>query len=718
MEKLAYDRSMKDIPIPTEDSYRKLLLFQTESFIQRVRWKSYFYLNPDDAPPRKETYGFKTSKTAPQVKELINFEKDLTELVSAGIKFRPFRNSYQRELENNVREIKASTDYLLAADKTTNTYRVSGDCYNKLLLENVTKDYKQTTHNTVKEINDEARTIAIDLGLGDRIEEYSDTCAFVTLKDHKENFERDKKCRLINPAKNQIGKISKQLLQKINKEVREGTGLTQWQSTKAALEWFKSIPNKKQKRFIQMDICEFYPSINEELLDKALKFASSKLATPIPEETRKLIKHARKSLLFTHNPNGQTKIPWTKKNGLFDVTMGAPDGAEICELVGLFLLNEVRENIQDLTFGLYRDDGLGYHRARTPGHRMEQIRKEITALFKNHGLKITIEPPNLTQVNFLDVTLDLERETFKPYRKPNDQPLYVHKLSNHPPSVIKAIPKSINKRLSSISSSAREFDEAKGDYQKALKDSGYEHILEYEEPRPDHQTRQKKKSNRDDILWFNPPWNQAVKTNVGAEFLKLIKLHFPKNSPLRKILNRNTVKVSYCTCKNIARTIKSHNNKVLRGKKNEEKAGCNCQRRNKDKCPIKDDCNQKNVIYHARVAEGEEKKYIGSTIDFKKRWYGHVGSFRNENSKSETTLASHVWDTGLNPDPKIEWSILSKAEPYVKGSKMCDLCLTEKLLISKTFNDTQYLNQRSEMALRCRHRRKFLLAPSERDNPP
>ena len=50
-----------------------------------------------------------------------------------------------------------------------------------------------------------------------------------------------------------------------------------------------------------------------------------------------------------------------KKGGLFDVTMGAPDGAEVCELVCLFLLDEVRNNIPDLNIGLYRDDGLGYH---------------------------------------------------------------------------------------------------------------------------------------------------------------------------------------------------------------------------------------------------------------------------------------------------------------------------------------------------------------------
>ena len=43
------------------------------------------------------------------------------------------------------------------------------------------------------------------------------------------------------------------------------------------------------------------------------------------------------------------------------VTMGSFDGAEICELVGLFILNELKRRIPEVNFGLYRDDGLGDH---------------------------------------------------------------------------------------------------------------------------------------------------------------------------------------------------------------------------------------------------------------------------------------------------------------------------------------------------------------------
>ena len=202
-----------------------------------------------------------------------------------------------------------------------------------------------------------------------------------------------------------------------------------------------------------MDICEFYPSIQENLLEKSLEFASSK-----------------------------TKTPKSEKNCL--------------------------------------------------------------KFSKNHNLKITIEPPDLKLVNFLDVTFDLRNGIFKPYRKPNDRPLYVNKSSNHPPSVIKAIPASVNKRLSGISSSQKEFDAAKGDYQNALKDSGYSEELSYEKPET-HTTKANKNRKKRDILWFNPPFNMTVTTNIGARFLKLVSKHFPKDKPLHCTLNRNTIKFLY-----------------------------------------------------------------------------------------------------------------------------------------------------------------------------
>ena len=76
-------------------------------------------------------------------------------------------------------------------------------------------------------------------------------------------------------------------------------------------------------------------------------------------------------------------------------------------------------------------------------------------------------------VDFLDVTLNLSNGTESPYKKPNDQLLYVHTSSNHPPQIINMLPKSINERLSKNSSNPEIFGKAKIDYKKPLKNSGY-----------------------------------------------------------------------------------------------------------------------------------------------------------------------------------------------------------------------------------------------------
>ena len=63
--------------------------------------------------------------------------------------------------------------------------------------------------------------------------------------------------------------------------------------------------------------------------------------------------YARRTILYDHKGNVWTKKK-TKKQ--FNISMGANDGAEICELVGLYILTVIHKNI-DLT-NLYRDDGL------------------------------------------------------------------------------------------------------------------------------------------------------------------------------------------------------------------------------------------------------------------------------------------------------------------------------------------------------------------------
>ena len=286
--------------------------------------------------------------------------------------------------------------------------------------------------------------------------------------------------------------------------------------------------------------------------------------------------------------------------------MGSFDGAETCELVGSYLLNQLPGGIKNHV-GLYRDDGLDAFQL-TP-RQIERIKKDICNVFSDNGLKITIEV-NKKIINFLDVTLNLNNGSYEPYSKPNNTPLYVHRESNHPPSIIKNIPLAINKRLNEISSSKESFDKAAPVYQEALTKSGYEHKLEFSEV-ANEQPRDRRNRRRN-ITWYNPPFSKHVKTNVGKKFLSIVKDSFPKGHPLKKIFNKNTLKISYSCMPNLQSKISAHNKNMLKGDETTTARTCNC--RVKAKCPLAEECLTKNVIYQAVVTTPHGKEsYVGLT---------------------------------------------------------------------------------------------------------
>ena len=214
-----------------------------------------------------------------------------------------------------------------------------------------------------------------------RINCLAKTQAFITMKDHKEDFRTNPTCRLINPAKSELGKISKNILEEINTKLRSTLGLNQWKSTKSVIEWFSNIESRKNSAFIQLDIKDFYPSITEKILDNAIELA--KESTTISDDNIRIIKHCRKSLLF------EKDTAWVKKGtaGNFDVTMGSYDGAEVCELVGIYILSALGQRIDKKDTGLYRDDGLIILR-NCDGPTTDRIRKDIIRIFKQIGLKL------------------------------------------------------------------------------------------------------------------------------------------------------------------------------------------------------------------------------------------------------------------------------------------------------------------------------------------
>jgi hypothetical protein len=322
---------------------------------------------------------------------------------------------------------------------------------------------------------------------------------------------------------------------------------------------------------------------------------------------------------------------------------------------------------------------------------------------------------NMKQVDFLDITMDLNTGTFKPFMKLNNNPLYVHKDSNHPPSIIRNIPLAVNRRLSSISSNKEIFDTAAKTYQEALNKGGYSHKLSYEVSAAT--VRPGRCRNRR-VSWFNPPFCKSVATDIAKEFLKLIDSCFPPGHPLRSGFNRNTVKASYRTMPNMAQIVSKHNTKVLdmERPKTTEDEGCNC--RVTASCPLDGKCKTTGVVYQATVTAPNSaitptETYTGLTGGmFKARFTGHMSSMRHRSAKTDTTLSHHIWDLkDADIAYNITWKILDRGRGYNQTSKSCRLCLLEKHHIM--FNiDGASLNRRSEIFSSCRHRAKLRLGSS------
>ena len=672
MERVNFNYSMKNIPIPNSRQYTKRLIEKTENVIKRMRWKAFFYLHPEAKPVQKENYGFNSRATPPQINEMSKFEDDLLRLIE-NIEFRNNRCQFQYKLNDDVNFIRRSNYMFIPADKTNNYYKLQKNEYEKLLKDNTTAKYSRASSSEIEDINSEAKIIAEKVQLADRIETIAQKPAFITIKDHKDNFPNRVQCRLINPAKSEIGVISKNILDRINKELIKTTGVQQWKNTQCAINWFKSVQSKENCSFMTFDVVEFYPSITQKLLDDALKFASD--FVNISNSEKHIVHHARKTLLF-HDDS-----PWHKSNPpyLFDVTMGSFDGAETCELVGIYLLHKIKHLFNN-EVGLYRDDGLAILRNLNPS-QAERLTKRLIAEFKAHNLKITVDHSTKT-INFLDVTFNLNNGTYRPYAKPNSTTKYVNIKSNHPPNVTKTIPVSVNKRLSNISSSKQQFNAARHPYQEALKDAGYEHKLEYSQAT----TSQKKRSRNRSIIWYNPPFSKSVSTNVGKKFLNLIDKHFPRDSRLHKIFNRNSIKVSYSCMENMSRIIDAHNKSILQKPAATPAKTCNC--RNPAECPLNGKCLAKCIVYQATVKSSQdgnnkEKVYIGASDSvFKNRWNNHMSSFRHHSKKSQTALSKHVWHLKENnTDFTISWSILKNTNSYSNVTKRCQLCLWEKFYI-------------------------------------
>ena len=716
--------NLKVIPPPPKKEYDLKMIAQTEKFERNLIWyiihKPGAIENPNDIeinedihPEEFRSFGFKSIYKPRSVPELNPFFVDLWKLVRS-IEQRPVTNVFQKDLLQKIKEVKSSKKVIVSADKSRNLYAFSKEAYHKKLNENVTSDYKIAAPDETDIVNLKSAEIAKDLNLDKRMHVHTNHEAFITLKDHKDEFMSRPSFRLINPAKSDVGKVAKQLVEDIINRMGEKLKVHQWCSTKEVIEWFKNIKNSKSKVFCKFDIKSYYPSITKDLLKKSLEFAEKECQLTIPKKEIEIILHSCESFLFH---NGET---WVKKGnrGRFDVAMGSYMGAEICQIVGLYILHAMTSGKKPIfnkdQVGLYRDDGLAY--VSDKGCSLRDLDRRLKELFGKMDLEIVTDF-GLKNTDFLDVRFDLEKSEYSPFRKPNDSILYIDINSDHPPAIKKGLKNMIEKRLSSLSSSSAVFDREKAPYEIALKNAGHEHKLSYVEENEKPKKRRRNKT----VIWWNPPYSSTIKTDVARQFLKLIDKHF-KNTPLQKHINRNTVKVSYSTCSNMKTHISKHNAKILRKEDETNDKECRCENQ-RSECPVEGKCRIESVVYSAEISAPNKhpKTYIGMTKnEFKTRFLQHRSALKNRASTSATVLSEYVWkirdETGI--EPKIVWKIKTRAYSYSNGGRQCNLCLSEKreILFAKK---SESLNKRDELLYMCKHKIPFRLEKFKpKPNPP
>ena len=104
MERFNMIYSEKNIPIPSKEDYKIQLISKTEKFIKRMRWKALEFLGNLHSSD-KITFGSKSRNCPPIVEELENFENELMFMIKK-IQFRKVNNSFQRQLNEDITQIK------------------------------------------------------------------------------------------------------------------------------------------------------------------------------------------------------------------------------------------------------------------------------------------------------------------------------------------------------------------------------------------------------------------------------------------------------------------------------------------------------------------------------------------------------------------------------------------------------------------------------------
>ena len=228
------------------------------------------------------------------------------------------------------------------------------------------------------------------------------------------------------------------------------------------------------------------------------------------------------------------------------------------------------------------------------------------------------------------------------------------------------------------------FDQATLPYQKALDESGCHCTVHYEPAKTSkRKTDNATTSSGTTLLLVKTP----LPTSNTDSSVAPIDKHFPKDHNLRKIFNRNNIKVSQGCMNNTKQIINNHNKRMLTASIQTDDSSaaantinnnktCNC--RQKNTYPLDGNCLQSSIHYQTIVTRKDnntKETYIGLTEnDFKTRYRNHTASFCHAKHRNSTELSKHIRTLkDDNNEYLISWRILSSHSPYNSSSKRRNL---------------------------------------------
>ena len=144
---------------------------------------------------------------------MTNFENNLTNLLKNN-KFRVTKSSFKQQLAEDIRTIKNIKTTLTFVNKASNVYKALKEQYEKLVYNAIMTSYKKFSKKTQDQINKQGKNILKNKEVIKRMFVNGKRNCFM-LKDHKPNFINSLTVQLLNPAKNELRRISKTISDKI-----------------------------------------------------------------------------------------------------------------------------------------------------------------------------------------------------------------------------------------------------------------------------------------------------------------------------------------------------------------------------------------------------------------------------------------------------------------------------------------------------------------------